>query len=79
MGFNSKDTRLVQFLKINVIHYSNRPKVEKSHDHINDEEKALGKIQLSSIVLKKVFYRLTDLECSRVVAKGRRYKFGGWG
>ena len=55
MGFNSKDTRLVQFLKINAIHYINRPKVEKSHDHINNEEKPLGKIQHSSIVLKKSF------------------------
>ena len=53
MGFKSKDTRLVQFLKINAIHYINRPKVEKSHDRINNEEKALGKIQHSSIVKKK--------------------------
>ena len=56
MGFNSEDTRLVQFLKTKAIHYINRPKVEKSHDHINNEEKALGKIQHSSIVFKKMYF-----------------------
>lgn len=59
MGFNCVQ-RHKAGSEINAIHDINRPKVEKSHGHINDEEKALGKIQHSSIGYKKVFYRLTD-------------------